>query len=223
MDPGLTLQVKFIGLSHLHNQNSSLVSKGQIIARVNNKLSTRRDIRTPTTQPYMRIRLTHKRQRATEGAQTRATAYDDRRKIRVNAEKSEAIVFTRRFTENRILTLISLGGRQIPTKRCVKYLRVRLNQRLTFNNHINETVRSVYSMSRGLYSLLVRGSRLNRRNKRLLYTMIVRPAITYAAPVWCSIPTTTMKKLKILEHKFIRLASNSDRYTSLREIYTHVV
>ena len=135
------------------------------------------------------------------------------------SKKSEAIVFTRRFTENKIITPISLGARQIPTKRCVKYLGVRLDQRLTFNTHINETVRTVYSMSRSLYPLSVRGSRLNRNNKKLLYTMVVRPAITYAAPVWCSIPVTTMKKLQVLEHKFMRLVSNSDRYTSLRDLY----
>ena len=50
----------------------------------------------------------------------------------------------------------------------------------------------IYSMSRSLYPLLVRGSRLNRQNKKLLYTMVVKPAITYAAPIWCSILVTTM-------------------------------
>ena len=118
-----------------------------------------------------------------------------------------------------IIGFVKPRGRQIPTKRCVKYLGVRLDQRLTFNTHINETVRTVYSMSRSLYPLMVRGSRLNRQNKKLLYTMVIRPAITYAAPVWCSIPATTMRKLKVLEHKCMRLISNSDRYTSLRDLY----
>ena len=71
-------------------------------------------------------------------------------------------------------------------------------------------------MTRSLYPLLIRGSRLNRTHEKL-YTMVVRPAITYAAPVWCSI--TTMKNLQVLAHKFMRLVSNPNRYTFPRDLY----
>ena len=74
-------------------------------------------------------------------------------------------------------------------------------------------------MSRSLYPLLARNSRLNRHNKKLIYTVIVRPALTYAAPVWCSASATTIRKLTVLENKFFRLISNSSRYTSLRDLY----
>ena len=111
----------------------------------------------------------------------RGSAYYDKFKIRVNVEKSKTIAFTRRYTENRILTPISIWGNQIPTKRCVKYLGVRLVQRLTFNMHINETVRTVYSISRSLYPLLARSSRRNRQNKKLIYTVAIRPAFRRGA------------------------------------------
>ena len=59
------------------------------------------------------------------------------------------------------------------------------------------------------------------KNKTLIYTVAIRPAITYAAPVWCSTSVTTLKKLRVLEHKFMRLITNSSRYTSLRDLYAH--
>ena len=250
--PGLLYKLNTLDFpTHIIKLVRSFLTGRSLQVRVNNKLSTRRDIRAGVPQgsclspklynlyvsdfpefPNTKLAKyaddtamyahSHNAQAANmllRAHMARAMEYYDRWKIRVNAEKSEAIVFTRRFTENKILTPITMGGRQIPTKRCVKYLGVRLDQRLTFNTHVNETIRTVYSMSRSLYPLMARGSRLNRQNKKLLYTMVIRPAITYAAPVWCSIPKTTMKKLKVLEHKFMRLVSNSDRYTSLRDLY----
>ena len=40
----------------------------------------------------------------------------------------------------------------------------------------------VYSMCRSLYPIMDRGSRLNRQNNRLLYTMVIR-LLTSLAPV----------------------------------------
>ena len=101
----------------------------------------------------------------------------------------------------------------------MKYLGVHLDTRLTYNKHINETIRKVYSLSRSLYPLMAGNSKLNRNNKKLIYTAVVRPALTYAAPAWCSASATTIKKLSVLERKFLRLISNSNRYTSLRNLY----
>ena len=63
----------------------------------------------------------------------RATAYYGKWKIRMNAAKSKSMVFMRHFTENKTIMSISMGGRQISTKRCMRHLVVRLDQRLMFN------------------------------------------------------------------------------------------
>ena len=55
--------------------------------------------------------------------------YCDKWRIRISTEKSK--VFTGWFAENKILTPISIRGRQIPTKRCAKNSRVKIDQRLT--------------------------------------------------------------------------------------------
>lgn len=58
---------------------------------------------------------------------------------------------------------------------------------------------------RMLYPLIHFKSTLQIKSSLLLYTSIIWPLISYACPVWAAASPTKIKKLKILQNKFLRI------------------
>ena len=70
-----------------------------------------------------------------------------------------------------------------------------------------------------LYSLLAPSSTLSPVNKRLIYLQIIRPIITYAAPVWCSISKTQFNRMQRIQNKFLRCITSAGRYTRIDDLH----
>jgi len=60
-----------------------------------------------------------------------------------------------------------------------------------------------------LYPLINRKSKLNLRNKLLIYVTMIRPLITYASPAWGYIPTTQIDFLQRLQNKLLRMITGA--------------
>ena len=58
---------------------------------------------------------------------------------------------------------------------------------------------------RMLYPLINFKSTLQIKSSLLLYTSIIMPLISYACPVWAAASPTKIKKLQILQNKFLRI------------------
>lgn len=147
------------------------------------------------------------------------TKYYKKWKIKLNEDKTELITFTRKFKNNKILTPLTINNTTISERRQVKYLGVYLDKRLTFHNHIRETLRKTDRTIRALYPLIKKNGKLNYENKRLIYTTIMRPILTYAAPVWYGASTTSKIPLQRLQNKILRMITNSDRYKRINELH----
>ena len=140
-------------------------------------------------------------------------------KIQINHTKTETIVFTRKHTNNKVYTPLSLHGHTTRPNKSVKYLGVVLEPRLFYNPHINNAVKKANIVIRSMYPLLSKNSSMNPKNKKLLYTAIIRPIITYANPVWCSASKTATKPLQRLQNKCLRLINNRDRYSRIADLH----
>lgn len=145
--------------------------------------------------------------------------YYSKWKIKINENKTDLIVFTKKFTNNKIITPVKINGQDIPVKNDIKYLGVTLDKRLCHHKHVTKTVQKAYGVTRNLYPILKTRSGLTENNKKLIYTTILRPIITYAAPVWCGASKTQMRKLQIYQNKILRLITNSDRYRNIDEMH----
>ncbi|GFW03121.1 RNA-directed DNA polymerase from mobile element jockey [Trichonephila clavipes] len=101
-------------------------------------------------------------------------------KIALNVAKTEAVFFTRK----RSLTYpkIYLHNEQIPWSQHTKYLGVILDKKLTFKQHITHIRGNFIKKAHTLSPLINRRSKLNRSNKLLIYSLLLRPIIVYAAP-----------------------------------------
>lgn len=145
--------------------------------------------------------------------------YYQKWKIKINIEKTEQIIFTRNFTNNKILTPLKIRDVTIKDKATVKYLRIKFDKKLKYRDHIGDIKRKTDNIIRKLYSLIKRNSQLSTKNKLLLYTTVTRPVITYGAPVWGCISPTSLGKLQILQNKLLRLALNATKYTRIDTLH----
>ena len=145
--------------------------------------------------------------------------YFEKWKINLNSSKTENIVFTRKYTQNKIFTPLLIQQQKITTKNDVKYLGIKLDKRLTFKNHIKDSLRKAYANMKTLFPLLSRDSFLTQKNKKLIYTTILRPTLSYAAPAWCHVSKTTMKPLQIYQNKCLRLINNRGRDTKITDLH----
>jgi hypothetical protein len=98
--------------------------------------------------------------------------------VKVNADKCEAITFTRsrRQADAHCLTI---DGNPVPWKTTVRYLGVLLDKTMTLTPHVDRVCNLA---SKGLASLgpLFNTGRLSTRFKLRLYAALLRPVITYA-------------------------------------------
>jgi len=92
------------------------------------------------------------------------------------------MVLTKKYKDSKIFQPIKIFRYNTHSTHSVKYLGVHLDSKLTFKKHINETLRKAYSVQKKLYPLMAKGSLLTHANKRLIYTIILRPILVYAAP-----------------------------------------
>ena len=145
--------------------------------------------------------------------------YYDKWKININPDKTEIIVFSKKIKDSKILTPVTVYNKKIVPTNSVKYLGVHLDSRLTYRHHIKQALRKAYSVLKKIYSLMVKNSPVQTKNKRLIYTSILRPVVMYAAPVWCATAPTNIKSLQVFQNKCLRLAFNRDRYERISNLH----
>ncbi len=158
--------------------------------------------------------------RKLENSVKRLKVYFEKWKIKVNDAKTQAIFFTKRratrFLPDRNLCLNSTS---IEWSDCIKYLGVMLDKKLTFKKHVDYTNERAQKYVRILYSLINRRSKLNIRNKELIFKSIFRPIMLYAAPVWGGCAITHRKALQVTQNKILKIIRNRPFHYSTRKLH----
>ena len=94
-----------------------------------------------------------------------------------------------------------------------------MDARLSFKSHITHMLQKTFIAMQSLYALLAPNSALSPANKRLIYLQIIRPIITYAAPVWCSASKSQLARIQRIQNKFLRCVTSADRYTKIVDLH----
>ncbi|GFX47004.1 RNA-directed DNA polymerase from mobile element jockey [Trichonephila clavipes] len=135
-------------------------------------------------------------------------------KIALNSSKTEAVFFSKRKPPPEI----TLQNQRIPWSQHTKYLGVIVDKNLTFRQHITYIRDKFKNTTRKLYSLICRKSKLNRHNKLLIYTLIMKPLLTYASPVWGHAAKTNINLLETAQNLIIRQICNAHWYMRNKDL-----
>jgi len=140
----------------------------------------------------------------------RYMAYFQKWKISLNVSKTKAIFFTRRRTleRPRIPHLIISRSCRVRWESEVKYLGLKLDQKLLFKGHIQYATERVNKAIGMLYPLISRNSALSVDNKLLLYKAVIRPSWSYGCPIYGSAAATNLKRLQIAQNKVLKMCQN---------------
>lgn len=131
-------------------------------------------------------------------------------KIKINADKTEAIIFTKKH--KKPTTNIHFQGKDIEWKTSVKYLGAHLDTKLLWKTHITHAANKGRAAIACLYPLICPKDGIHDDLKRILYTSCVRPVITYASPVWSFASKTNIHKLQLVQNKFLLIAYKKSVY-----------
>uniref|UniRef100_A0A2M4CVF1 Putative reverse transcriptase-like protein n=1 Tax=Anopheles darlingi TaxID=43151 RepID=A0A2M4CVF1_ANODA len=150
----------------------------------------------------------------------RYMAYCTSWKLKVNENKTEAVFFSRCTSLRKLPKKgLKIQSYEIPWKNQVKYLGVYLDKRLTFKHHVDAKLLAGSKAIRALYSFINRKSKLSTQNQILLYKAIVRPIITYAAPVWADCAKTHKYKLQVFQNTCLKRIFNLPPWHSTTDLH----
>lgn len=130
-------------------------------------------------------------------------------KIKINEEKSQAILFPYNKSPKRVPTeKLMVQGREIIFPNTIKYLGIILDKKLTFKHHLHNACVNAINCGRSLFPLLNRKSKLNIKNKMLLYKICTRSILTYGCQIWKDCAKTHRRRLQVIQNKNFKIIYN---------------
>jgi hypothetical protein len=110
---------------------------------------------------------------------------------------------------------------EIPWSADDKYLGVRLTITLIkYSAHVKRAAQTALGNLVHLFPLLAKDSTLSVNTNLRIYKASIRSALTYAAPVWCSISNSNYQHLQVVQNKRLHVISNSPRNTPILHLHT---
>ena len=144
------------------------------------------------------------------------TRWFDAWRIHVNGRKSTAVLFTRRRIQP--VEDFSICRAFIQYHPGATYLGVYLDQTLTLKDHLTAIATKARRRIAALFPIL-RSASLHFSTRRHVYTQMIRPMMSYAAPAWLHAAKSYLHLLQIAQNRALRALTGHDRYT--RTIQLH--
>ncbi|GFT55653.1 probable RNA-directed DNA polymerase from transposon BS [Trichonephila clavipes] len=142
--------------------------------------------------------------------------YFNKWKIKINVDKTVAVLFTKRRNPVTPPTLYSTPIRWSQT---TKYLGIIFDKNLTWKPHITYARDKFRRALKLIYPLINRNSNVYLYNKLLLYTAVLRPILTYASPVWGYAANANIKILENAQNSIVRCIVKACMYMKNANIY----
>ena len=134
-------------------------------------------------------------------------------RLKLNLSKTEAILMTKR---RPFLTgTIRQKNVEIPWSNDVTYLGLKMTKTLNYSSHIKLVTDKAIGMLVALFPLLSKESSLSTTTKLHIYKAVIRPMLTYAAPIWCSMSNSSYRQMEVVQNKCLRVVACAPRGTPL--------
>lgn len=126
-------------------------------------------------------------------------------KIKVNPNKTEFIIMTRKRTDLSNLQL-HYGQNQIEKVKEMKVLGVWIDEKINFRTHVSKTITKAKDAMRRLHPLMNRNSGLILENRIAIYKIFVRSILTYGITIWNASSVANLKRIQVFQNKYLRPA-----------------
>lgn len=140
-------------------------------------------------------------------------------RIKPSVTKSLQITFTLRRGD---CPTVTLRGEHLPQEKCVRYLGLHLDRRLTWASHIKSKRKEADLNFKRLYWLIGRQSSLSLSNKLLVYKSIIKPIWSYGIQLWGSASNSNLEILQRFQNNILRTISNAPWFTKNVELHEYL-
>lgn len=142
-------------------------------------------------------------------------------KIKLNCEKTEAIMFSHSIIINREKEShkILFNGQYLEWKNQIKYLGLILDSKLLFKANTQNSLNKTRKAISVLYPLLKKQSSVNFKTKLLLFKLYLLPILSYGCPVWANMSNCHFKKLQIQQNKILRMVLSAPYRTKIESLH----
>ena len=125
-------------------------------------------------------------------------------KLSVNFTKSNFMLFSK--TKKSLNLTVTMDGNTLERVNNVKYLGITLNDKLKWNNHIQNLTNK---LSKSLYIITKIRHYVDINSLKMLYYSLIHPHLNYCITVWGGAPKTVLKPLINLQKKAMRIMTYS--------------
>jgi len=139
----------------------------------------------------------------------KAAFWEEHWYMKFNPDKCKTMHITR--SRNPIINSYTLHTTELETVKTSKYLGVTLSEDLSWNTHIDQSVKKANSRLNFVRRNLRSAS---EHTKTVAYQTLVRPLVEYASVVWDPHYVTQIKKLEMVQRSAARFVCNRYHNTS---------
>ena len=136
--------------------------------------------------------------------------------LRSNAEKTEVILFTSRFTKTPNIEKLFFDSTVIELTEKVRDLGVILHKNLTPTYHINETYRKATNAIRSIGRIR---KYLANKNLKLLVNALVISRLDYCNSILYGLPKRELDKLQRVQNTAARLITGTKQYDHIKPAF----
>jgi len=129
----------------------------------------------------------------------------DEFKLSPNAKKSEVCHFTLSNPNRHWKPKIVLGKNILPVTNSPRYLGVTLDQTLSYQQHIANTVARAKRRLNIMKCISGKNWGADAKVLQLTYKTLIRPLLEYAAPVWCSASDSLLHDIDSIQHSAAKI------------------
>ncbi|GBM45596.1 RNA-directed DNA polymerase from mobile element jockey [Araneus ventricosus] len=129
-------------------------------------------------------------------------------RVAINTDKTKAILF-RKGHSSKVLKTLSFMDEDLTWENQVKYFGLIVHIKLSFRKHAKYNSDKFWNKVHMIIPLIGRHSPLSLNNKVILFKQILRPILTYSAPIWCTTAKTHRRKIQTLRNKILRIITNT--------------
>jgi ribonuclease HI len=135
-------------------------------------------------------------------------------KLNVNPEKSNVMRFSKGKPRSSLKRIV-LHGKEIKQVDCIKYLGVHMDERLTWNCHIEKAINKGRRSLWASRAMISRNWGLSPKQALWVYQQIILPRITYGSIVWWhqAQTVTNAKKLQSFQRLALMMVTGAMRTT----------
>jgi predicted metal-binding protein len=144
--------------------------------------------------------------------------YFSKWKLRVNINKTVAILFTKRRPSTP--PTLQFQHKVFPWSPHIRHLGLELDPKPLFTKHLLSAKHKAIGLFLKLFALLARDSTLSHHNKLTVYKLMIRTVLTYAAHVWSNSSSSDYRHLQRLQSKCLRGIGNYPRRTPIPHLHS---